>query len=61
MIIDVLGFVGGILACLFVISVEQYQKYKKVRNFKKMCFYENSTAFLGITSVGTLLVGVLLM
>lgn len=61
MIIDVLGFVGGILGCLFVLSIEQYQRFKRIRNLKKMCFYENTSAFLGITSVGTLLVGVLLM
>lgn len=59
--INVLGVVGGILGCLFVVCVEQYQKYKRIRNLKKMCFYENTSAFLGITSVGTLLVGVLLM
>ena len=59
--INVLGVVGGILGCLFVVCVERYQKYKRVRNLKKMCFYENTSAFLGITSVGTLLVGVLLM
>ena len=59
--ISILAIVGGLLGCLFVISVEQYQKFKNVRNFKKMCFYENSTIFFGFTSIGILIIAALLM
>lgn len=59
--INVLGVLGGILGCLFVICLEQYQKFKRVRNYKKMCIYENGTIFFGFISVGILLIAVLLM
>lgn len=59
--INILAIVGGILGILFVICLEQYQKFRRVRNHKKMCIYENGTIFFGFISVGILLIAVLLM
>jgi len=61
MVINVLAFVGGIIGILFVICLEQYEKSKKYRNQKRMCFYENTTIFTGFTSFVVLLIAVLLM
>ena len=59
--IGILGLLGGILGCLFVVCLEQYQKSRKVRDRQKMTVYENSTIFFGFISVGILLIAALLI
>ena len=59
--VNVLGVLGGILGCLFIVCLELYQKSKITRDYKRMITFENSTIFFGFFSFMTLLIAVLLM